>query len=110
MECTSYERVRLAIEHKEADRIPFDIGGALVAGININVLKRLSDHLGLKGKIGIYDKITQLGQVNNELIERIGIDIVNVAPDPPKNKGLFRDMGLGPCFRRESAHSAAQTR
>ncbi len=94
MECTSYERVRLAIEHKEADRIPFDIGGALVAGININVLKRLSDHLGLKGKIGIYDKITQLGQVNDELIEELGIDIVNVAPDPPKNKGLFRDMGL----------------
>ncbi len=94
MEYTSYERVKQALEHKEADRVPFDIGGALVAGININVLKRLSDYLGLKDKINIYDKITQLGQVNNELIERLGIDIVNVAPGPPKDKGLFKDMGL----------------
>ena len=57
MRYTSYERVRLALEHKEADRVPFDIGGALVAGININVLKRLKDHLGLKSKNSIYDNI-----------------------------------------------------
>ena len=37
MKCTSFERVKLTLEHKEPDRVPLDIGGALVAGINIQV-------------------------------------------------------------------------
>ena len=32
---TSLERVKTALEHKEPDRVPLDIGGALVAGINV---------------------------------------------------------------------------
>ncbi|MFC2144863.1 uroporphyrinogen decarboxylase family protein [Actinomycetota bacterium] len=94
MKYTSYERVKLALEHKEPDKVPLDIGGALVAGININVLRRLSGHLGLKEPINLYDKITQLGEVNDELIEKLGIDIKSVAPDAPGNKGLSRDIGL----------------
>lgn len=94
MKHTSYERVKLALEHKEPDKVPLDIGGALVAGININVLRRLSSHLGLKEPIKLYDKITQLGEVNDELIEKLGIDIKSVAPDSPGGKGLSKDLGL----------------
>jgi len=94
MKYTSYERVKSALEHREPDRIPLDIGGALVAGININVLEKLSECLGLKKPVNLYDKITQLGEVNDELIDKLGIDIKNVAPEAPEKKGLFKDIGL----------------
>lgn len=88
MEYTSYKRVRAALEHKEPDWIPLDIGGALVAGININVLKRLSNYLGLDEQVNVYDKVTQLGGINDGLIEKLGIDIKNIAPDPPGIRGF----------------------
>ncbi len=31
---TSYERVKAALEHREADRIPFDLGGTVLTGMN----------------------------------------------------------------------------
>ena len=34
MAMTSYERVKAALEHREADRIPFDLGGTVLTGMN----------------------------------------------------------------------------
>ena len=31
---TSFERVKAAVEHREADRVPFDLGGTTLTGIN----------------------------------------------------------------------------
>ena len=42
---TSYERVKAALEHKEPDKIPFDLGGTLVSGINIKALSELKRYL-----------------------------------------------------------------
>lgn len=100
MEYTSFKRVKTALEHKEPDRVPFDIGGALVAGINIKALKKLRKYLGLSEKVEIFDKVTQLGRIDDDIIERLGIDIKNVAPESPKNPGLSKDLGLqGKYFR-----------
>ena len=35
---TSCKRVKTALEHKEPDKIPFDLGGTEVSGINLNAL------------------------------------------------------------------------
>ena len=43
---TSYQRVLTALEHKEPDRVPIDLGGTAVTGINIHALRRLKEHLG----------------------------------------------------------------
>jgi uroporphyrinogen decarboxylase len=43
----SYERVKAALEYKEPDRIPFDIGGAMVTGINIRALRNFKHYLGM---------------------------------------------------------------
>jgi len=94
MEYTSFERVKLALEHKEPDRIPFDIGGTIVTGINIKTLRRLKKYLGLSEKVELWDKITQVAKVDDELIDALKIDIKNVSPNPPSNPGLSRDLGL----------------
>ena len=89
----SLSRVECSLNHKEPDRIPFDIGGALVAGINIRTLNALRKHLGLQGDAVIWDKVTQLGEVTDDIVDRLKIDIKNVAPNPPGKKGLARDLG-----------------
>ena len=45
---TGHERLACALEHREPDRVPFDLGGTMVSGINMNALKALRTHLGLE--------------------------------------------------------------
>ena len=94
MQHTSLERVKDTLTHKEPDRIPFDIGSSICTGINIKLLKRLRKYLGLPEKVEILEKITQTGKVEDDLIEKLNIDIKMVAPEPPKNPGLSKDSSL----------------
>jgi uroporphyrinogen decarboxylase len=94
MQYTSYERVKAALEHKEPDRVPFDLGSAAVTGININTLRNLRRHLGLSENVRLLDKITQIAHVDDDLIEKLKIDVKIVAPNPPAEKGLQNDLGV----------------
>ncbi len=94
MQYNSYERVKAALEHREPDRIPFDIGGAAVTGININALQNLKRYLGMPEETEIWDKITQLARTGEDLIERLKIDVKNVGPVGPSISGLIKDLGL----------------
>ncbi len=93
MDYTSFERVRAALEHREADRVPFDIGGAAVTGININALKNLRALLGLDGEPEMWSKPSQLAWTGADVIERLRIDVKHVGPNPPSNPGLARNVG-----------------
>jgi uroporphyrinogen decarboxylase len=92
-EFSSFERVKFALEHKEADRIPFDIGGAAVSGINVNSLRNLRLYLGMSDEVNVRDKITQLAHTGEDLIEKLKIDVKNVSPNPPSKRGLTRELG-----------------
>ncbi len=94
MTYTSFDRVKLALEHKEPDRIPLDIGGAAVTGINIKVLKKLKKYLGLPETVKLWDKITQLAVSDDDIVKKLEIDVKNVAPNPPSKSPLTKDLGL----------------
>lgn len=94
MEYTSYDRVTSALEHKEPDRIPFDLGGAMVTGININSLRKLRRYLGLSEEAKIWDRVTQLGQLEDDIIDELKVDVKNVGPESPSSPGLAEDLGL----------------
>jgi len=91
---TSYERVKAALEHKEADKVPFDLGSAAVTGININALRLLRKYLGLPETVTIKDKITQIANIEDDLIERLQIDVKGVSPSPSRHQGLEKDLGV----------------
>jgi uroporphyrinogen decarboxylase len=93
MQYTSYQRVKLALEHKEPDRVPFDIGGTMVTGMNIKAMQALRSRLGLKDRPYVQDKITQMAATQDDLIEKLGIDVKNVPPQPPSRPGLTRSLG-----------------
>ena len=64
---TSIERVRTSLEHREPDRIPFDMGGSVLMGVNKVAYRNLRTYLGLPEKpIEIYDPIQQLACIHQD--------------------------------------------
>ena len=94
MAYTSYQRVLAALEHKEPDRVPIDLGGTAVTGINIHALRRLKDLLGIPGEVIIRDQVTQLAVTDDATFARLDLDVRCVGPRRPSNPGPARDHGL----------------
>ena len=77
----SYERVKLALDHQEPDRVPFDLGGTVATGIHKTAYRRLRQTLGLPElEIRTEDIIQQLASVDEDVSELLGADCRNVAP------------------------------
>jgi uroporphyrinogen decarboxylase len=91
---TSLQRVTAALEHREADRVPFDLGGTAVTSINMNALRKLRAHLRLPGEPELRDIVTQIGWVDDELVERFGIDVMSVPPGEPGKPGHSKRLGV----------------
>ncbi len=77
----SRDRVLAALNHKEPDRVPYDMGGTVVTGIHVNAYTALRDHLGLPKKAPvIIDVLQQLANVDDDVMDVLGVDVRNVAP------------------------------
>ncbi len=75
----SRERTLTALAHKEPDRVPIDLGGSLVTGINAVAYHRLKQHLGLDGQpVRVADIILQLAEVEETVRQRFGVDVVGL--------------------------------
>jgi len=75
----SRERVRLAINNKEADRIPLDLGSTLVTGIEASIYAKLKNALGIsKGLIRVYDPFQMLAEVEDEVKQLLGVDTYGI--------------------------------
>ena len=94
IELTSYERVQAALRHKEPDRIPFDLGGSMVTGINVNALRELRKYLGFFGEPVVKDEVTQMAETGDDVGELLKVDVRNVGPIPAAGIGLARDLGV----------------
>ena len=76
---TSRERVKLAINHKEADRIPLDLGSTLVTGIQAGIYPKLKNALGIsKGLVKVYDPYQMLAEVEDKLKQLLGVDTYGI--------------------------------
>ena len=93
MEYTSFQRVFTTLEHKEPDRIPIDLGGTAVTGINIHGLRKLKDYLGIPGEVLLRDQVTQLAVTDDATFAHLDLDVRSVQPQPPANSGPARDEG-----------------
>lgn len=91
---SSYERIKVALEHKQTDRISFYLGTAAIAGINVNALRELRKYLRFSDEVTIEDKITQIAHIEDDLIDYLKIDIECVALNPPTVKGLQKNLGV----------------
>lgn len=82
---TSRERVLAALNHQQPDRIPVDFSGHRSSGIAAIAYAGLKKELGITtGDIYVYDMPQQLAIVETPVLDRFGIDTV--------------EMGRGFCF------------
>ena len=73
---TSRERVQAALEHRQPDRVPADLGGATVTGIHASALHRLRRALGLpQATVKVYEPMMMLGLVEDDVRRAIGGDL-----------------------------------
>jgi uroporphyrinogen decarboxylase len=76
---TSRERVLAALNHREPDRVPIDLSGHRSSGISALVYPKLREFLGLPPKlIRVYDPIQQLAVVEEDMLDRFGIDTIEL--------------------------------
>jgi uroporphyrinogen decarboxylase len=70
---TSRERVLMALEHREPDRVPIDLGGNQT-GIHKVAYQNLLRHIGRQEEITIMDLVQQLALPSEPVLERLHVD------------------------------------
>lgn len=76
---TARERILAAIEHREPDRVPIDLGATPSSGISAMAYGKLTSHLGIGGsRTRIYDVVQQLAQPEDVVLDHLGIDVLDV--------------------------------
>jgi uroporphyrinogen decarboxylase len=77
----SRKRVLLTLNHQEADRVPFDLGGTGLSTIHVTAYQNLRNYLGLPA---IQPRVAfiaeQLAYVDEDLAERLKADVRLVIP------------------------------
>ena len=77
----SRERVSLALNHREPDRVPFDLGATYVTGIHKKAYVRWREALGLPPVEPVtFEMLQQLARVDDDMVEALGVDVRPVTP------------------------------
>lgn len=77
----SRQRLLTTLNHQEPDRVPFDLGSAQITGIHLVAYRRLRQTLGLPAvEPQVCDAIQQLALPDEDLIQRLGVDVRGLFP------------------------------
>jgi len=94
---TSRERVHLALNHKQPDRVPLDLGATSVTGMHVTSVYKLRQALGLDEPgtpVKVVEPYQMLGEIKPDLMEALGVDVVSVGM--PKNMFGFENKDWKP--------------
>jgi hypothetical protein len=94
---SSRERVKLALTHREADRIPLDLGGSVVTGMQVSSVYQLRQALKLDAPgtpVKVIEPYQMLGEIEPDLVKALGIDVVPLIS--PKTLFGFKNEGWKP--------------
>ncbi len=87
---TSLERVTLALAHREADRVPLDLGATGATGMHVDSVYALRQALRLDPPgtpVRVVDPLQMLGEIAPDLQDTLGVDVVRLFP-PRTNLGF----------------------
>ena len=108
---TSRERVRAALEHRQPDRVPRDLGGTTATGINVVAYRNLIDHLGLEEKVSLFSERVRLANLSETMLKRFKSDTRCVMPGgsfgvgEPNGDGTYTDgYGIVRALPDEAGH------
>jgi uroporphyrinogen decarboxylase len=84
------ERVIQSINKNEPDRVPVDLGG-VISGITKVAYDNLLKHLKLAGiESKIWDVMQGLVDIDERVLDRFGVDIRHIRPNPPREDEVKR--------------------
>jgi hypothetical protein len=84
----SKQQFDLTVNHQQPDQMVVDFGSTPVTGMHVLSIENLRKYYGLEYKpIRVIDPYQMLGEVDQELVEIIGIDVVGV-------KGMKNSFGF----------------
>ncbi len=78
---TSRERIQMSLAHKEADRVPLDLGGSTVTGMHVSSVYKMRQALGLDPPgtpVKVIEPYQMLGEIAPDLIQALNIDVVSL--------------------------------
>ncbi len=81
---SSRRRVMEAVEHREPDRIPIDLGGMLSTGITAIAYNKLINYLGFNEKIYIIDTFQFLAKPSENILKFTWSDVLPILREPKK--------------------------
>jgi hypothetical protein len=85
MNMTSRERIIAAINHRQPDRCPIDLGSNGQTGMNVSSLYKLREALGLDShRLKVAEPAQMLGEIEEDLMKTVGSDMIGLW-----NKGNF---------------------
>jgi len=79
---SSRERVNLALNHKQADRVPLDLGGSGTTGMHVDSVYLLRQALGLDPPgtpVKVIDPFQMLGEIAPDLVAKLEVDVLPLA-------------------------------
>jgi len=74
----SRQRVLSALNHRQPDRVPIDLGGTRQSGIAASTYHKLKQRLGIDTPTRVYDLYQMLAEVERPVMERFGADVVGL--------------------------------
>jgi len=84
----SRERVLAAINHKQPDYVPLDLGATPSSGISAIAYNNLKKYLGMTGgQTRIFDVVQQVAQPEMEILDRFGVDVLDIGRVFNENDG-----------------------
>jgi len=92
---TSRERVLAALNHQSPERVPVDFSGHRSSGIMAIAYARLKKHLGItEGDIYVYDILQQLAVVEPPVLDRFGVDVIELGRGFALDESYWTDWEL----------------
>jgi len=89
---TPRERVVAALEHRAPDRVPMDLGTARFTGMVAGAYEKLRAHLGFGTEGTLVDRMQQVVQPDERVLEHLGVDARAFSQGTPDRGG---DLELG---------------
>jgi hypothetical protein len=77
----SRQRVTLALNHQEPDRVPLDLGSSQVTGMHVSSVYKLRQALGLDAPgtpIRVIEPYQMLGEIQPDLMDALGVDVLSL--------------------------------
>jgi len=91
---TPRQRVLTALALEQPDQIPVDLFGYRSSGIAAIAYAKLRNHLGFKKKpLRVYDAQQQLAIVDDDVLERFGVDTIELGRGFALDDMDWQDLG-----------------